>query len=97
MGRNRNGSFTLESILDGALTDDNAEPEDDSSSTLLYEKIVNFLIGECVKQRNENLGLKKKGIDLKAERVRLRGGSHATTPKIILAGQKNVSFQLSLY
>jgi hypothetical protein len=76
-GRNGNGSFTLEWILASPSLDDNAEPEegDDSSSTRLYEKVVDFLTGEYVKQRNENLGLKKKEIDLKAERVRLRGES----------------------
>jgi hypothetical protein len=75
LGRTGNGSFTLESILESPSSHGNAEPEegDGSNSIRLYEKIVDFLIGEYVKQRNENLALKKKEIDLKAERVRLRG------------------------
>jgi hypothetical protein len=77
LGRNGDRIFTLESILASPSSDDNAEPEegDGSNSTRLYDKIVDFLIEEYMKQRNENLGLKKKEIDLKAERVRLRGES----------------------
>ena len=69
------GSFTLESILESPSLSENADPmrEDDSGSTSLYEKIVDFLIGEYLKQKNENLELKKKEICLKAERLRLRG------------------------
>jgi len=69
------GSFTLESILESPSPTGEADPMhgDDSGSTSLYEKIVDFLIGEYMKQKNENLELKKKEIYLKSERLRLRG------------------------
>ena len=75
LGRNGHGSFTLESILESPSTIENADPvnEDGNDSNSLYKKIVDFLIGECMRQRNENLELKRKGADLKAERLRLRG------------------------
>jgi hypothetical protein len=77
LGRNGDGSFTLESILEGSSTNENADPmdkdSDDDDSNSLYKNIVNFLIGEYLRQRNENFELKRKGVDLKAERLRLRG------------------------
>jgi hypothetical protein len=75
LGRNGDGSFTLESILESPSTNENADPmdEDSNDSNSLYKKIVDFLIGEYLRQRNENIELKRKGVDLKAERLRLRG------------------------
>lgn len=76
LGRNGDGSFTLESILEGSLANENADPTDkdsDDDSNSLYKKIVDFLIGEYLRQRNENCELKRKGADLKVERLRLRG------------------------
>jgi hypothetical protein len=75
LGRNGDGSFTLESILESPSTNENADPMDENSndSNSLYKRIVDFLIGEYLRQRNENLELKRKGVDFKAERLRLRG------------------------
>jgi hypothetical protein len=77
LGRNGNGSFTLESTLESPSSDENTDSmdEDRSDSAKLYKKMVDFLIGEYVRQKNENLELKKKEIDLKTERLRLRGES----------------------
>jgi hypothetical protein len=77
LGQNGDGSFTLESILESPSTHEDAEPAngDDNDSNALYEKIVDFLIGEYLRQKNENLVLKRKEVYLKAERVRLRGKS----------------------
>ncbi len=70
IGKNGDEKFTLESVL--------ANPEDevceeDSGRDGLYKKIVDFLIREYLIQKNENFALKRKEIDLKAERLRLRG------------------------
>ena len=75
LGRNEDGSFTLESILEDSSTNESggAMDEDSNDGNSLYKKIVDFLIGECLRQRNENIQLKRKEIDLKAERLRLRG------------------------
>ena len=70
IGKNGDGKFTLESIL-ASPTDETTE-ESDYGSNGLYKKIVEFLIGEYYSQRNENLQLKSKEIELKRERVRLR-------------------------
>jgi hypothetical protein len=77
LGQNGDGSFTLESILEGPSTNEDADPmqEGSNDSNSLYKKIVDFLIGEYLRQKNENLELKRKEIDLKAERLRLRGES----------------------
>jgi len=74
LGRNGDGSFTLESILEGPSSGADADPieEEGSDSTRLYKKIVDFLIFEYATQKKENSELKKKEIDLKAERLRLR-------------------------
>ncbi len=77
LGQSKDGSFTLESLLESPSSNENADPMDGdgSDSNSLYKKIVDFLIGEYLRQRNENLDLKRKEIDLRAERVRLRGES----------------------
>jgi uncharacterized protein YlaI len=71
IGKNRDGKFTLESILESP-GDESTEDEDNGDKGL-YKKIVNFLIGEYFNQKNENLELKRRDIGLKAERLRLRG------------------------
>ncbi len=75
IGRNGDESFTLESVLHDSSANHHMDAihNDDSDSTDLYERMINFLIGEYLKQRNENLELKKEKIELKKERVRLRG------------------------
>ena len=80
LGRNGDASFTLESILEGPSSGADADPTDKDSDhhhhddgDSLYKNVVNFLIGECLRQRNENIELKRKSVDLKAERLRLRG------------------------
>jgi hypothetical protein len=70
VGKNRDDKFTLESIL---ASPENEDTEDrDNGDNGLYKKIVDFLIGEYFKQKNENLELKRKEIELKEERLRLR-------------------------
>jgi hypothetical protein len=70
IGRNGDGKFTLESIL-ASPTRKDAE-ENDNGAARLYEKIVNFLIGEYISQKEENVALKRKAMDLRAGRLRLR-------------------------
>jgi hypothetical protein len=70
IGKNKDEKFTLESILQ---TPGNEESEDrDNGDNGLYKKIVDFLIGEYFKQKNENLELKRRDGKLKEERLRLR-------------------------
>ncbi len=70
IGKNRDERFTLESILESPR-DENSEDRNDGESGL-YKKMVDFLIGECVKQKNENRELRRRDIELKAERLKLR-------------------------
>src|SRR5208283_5695687 len=74
LGQNGDGSFTLESVLGSPSTDTDVDPVDDdgNDSNRLYKKIVDFLIGQYLIQKNENFELKRKEFDLKAERLRLR-------------------------
>ncbi len=44
----------------------------DNGNNGLYKKIVDFLMGEYFRQKNENVEPKRKEIELKAERLRLR-------------------------
>jgi uncharacterized protein YlaI len=70
LGNNGDGTFTLESILPSPTyedTDGDREP-----INRLYAKMVEFLIDECVRQKNEIRDLKKKGVELKERRLRLR-------------------------
>ena len=70
IGKNGDEKFTLESIL---ASPENEDTEDrDSSDKGLYKKMVDFLIGECIRQKNENFELKRRDVELKAERLRLR-------------------------
>jgi hypothetical protein len=71
IGKNRDEKFTLESILESPGNEDTEGKENGDNS--LYKKIIDFLMGEYFNQKNENLELKRRDIDLKAERLRLRG------------------------
>jgi hypothetical protein len=70
IGKNGDEKFTLESILASPESEDTEDSGNGDKG--LYRKIVDFLIGEYLKQKNENLELKRKDIELKAERLRLR-------------------------
>jgi len=70
IGKNRDERLTLESILGDP---GNQDCEDgNNGNNELYKKMVDFLIGECVKQKNENRELRRRDIDLKTERLKLR-------------------------
>jgi len=71
IGKNRDEKFTLESILESPGNEDTEDR--DNGDDRLYKKMVDFLIGEYLKQKDENVELKRRGIELKAERLRLRG------------------------
>jgi hypothetical protein len=62
--------FTLESILASPSNEDTDEKHEGSSA--LYEKIVDFLIGEYSKQKAENIKLRRREIQIKTKRLRLR-------------------------
>ena len=70
IGKNGDEKFTLESILTSP-TKETVE-ESDNGDNGLYKKMVGFLMGEYLSQRNENHQLKSKEIELKRERLRLR-------------------------
>jgi len=70
IGKNGDGKFTLESILESPKSGNTEESEDGNNG--LYKKIVDFLMGEYFSQRDENRELKSKEIELKGERLRLR-------------------------
>jgi len=70
LGNNGDDTFTLESILASPINENNNDRGNGNEG--LYGKMVDFLIGEYVKQRNENIELKRKEIQLKTERLRLR-------------------------
>ena len=70
IGKNMDERFTLESILE-IPSNENTEDRDDGNNDL-YRKIVDFLMGEYFSQKKENLELKRKETELKAQRLRLR-------------------------
>jgi hypothetical protein len=70
IGGNGDERFTLESILASPAHEDTEE--NDNGSGRFYKKIVDFLIGEYISQKEENLAFKRKEMVLKAERLRLR-------------------------
>lgn len=73
LGRDGNETFTLESILSTPLPDENADTVGgDDNDNAFYKRMVDFMIGEYLKQKKENLELKKKQVELKAERIRVR-------------------------
>jgi len=54
IGKNGDEKFTLESILESPGNEDSEDR--DNGDHGFYKKIADFLIGEYLKQRNENLG-----------------------------------------
>jgi HSP20 family molecular chaperone IbpA len=58
IGKNGDENFTLESILASPEAEDSEDR--DNGNNGLYKKMVDFLIGEYLKQKNENLELKKR-------------------------------------
>ncbi len=74
LGHNGDEGFTLESILPAPASGDRSEAMegDDARGNDVYERMVDFLIREYLKQKQENLELRKKHIELTAERIRLR-------------------------
>jgi len=70
IGNDGDETFTLESILQSPGNEDSEDRKNDDNG--LYKKMVDFLIGECVKQKNENRELRRRDIDLKTERLKLR-------------------------
>ena len=70
LGNNGDGTFTLESILPSPAHEDTDGGHE--ASNRLYAKMVEFLIGECARQKNEIRELKRKGVELKERRLRLR-------------------------
>jgi len=68
--KNGDGKFTFESILQSPGNEDSEDRNNGDNG--LYKKMVDFLIGECVKEKNENRELKRKDIELKVERLKLR-------------------------
>jgi hypothetical protein len=73
LGNSGDGRFTLESILASPTNEDTEERDEGSDG--LYVKMVDFLIGEYVRQENENRELKRREVQLKIERLRLREDS----------------------
>lgn len=70
VGRDADGKFTLESILESPANEDSENSDNGDGG--LYKKIVDFLIGEYFNQKNENRELRRRDVELKAERLRLR-------------------------
>jgi hypothetical protein len=70
IGKDGDEKFTLESILESPGNEDTEDR--DNGDNGLYKKMVDFLIGEYIKQKNENVELKRRDVELKAERLRLR-------------------------
>jgi hypothetical protein len=70
LGRDGDGAFTLESILASPTQENNDEKDDRNDD--IYRKMVDFLIGEYLAQKNENLELKRQEIQLRTERLRIR-------------------------
>jgi hypothetical protein len=70
IGKNKDGKFTLESILESPRKEDSEDKDNGDNS--LYKKIVDFLIGEYFKQKSELLEVKRRDMELKVERLSLR-------------------------
>jgi hypothetical protein len=70
IGRNEDEKFTLESILESPGNEDSEDRNNGDNG--LYKKMMDFLIGECIKQKNEDRELRRRDIELKAERLKLR-------------------------
>jgi len=69
IGRNENAGFTRESIL-ASHVDECAE-EDTDGIHRIYVKIIDFLIGEYISQKEQLDALKRRALELKAYRLRL--------------------------
>jgi hypothetical protein len=72
LGHSGDECFTLESILPASVSEDSEAVEGDARGNDVYERMVDFLIREYLKQKQDNLELRKKHIELTAERIRLR-------------------------
>jgi hypothetical protein len=70
VGKNGDEKFTLESILESPGNEDSEDRNNGDNG--LHKKMVDFLIGVCIKQKNENRELRRRDIELKAERLKLR-------------------------
>jgi len=70
IGKNGDENFTLESIIESPGDEDSEDRGNGDRG--FYKKIVDFLIGEYLKQKNENVELKRRDAELKEERLRLR-------------------------
>jgi hypothetical protein len=70
LGNDGHERFTLESVLSGPTNHVDDEPDERDDG--LYQKMVDFLIGEYSRQRAENRELRRRQAELKAQRLRLR-------------------------
>jgi len=70
LGKDGNEKFTLESIVESPGSEDSEDRNNGDKG--FYKKMVDFLIGECVKQKNESRELRRREIELRAERLNLR-------------------------
>ena len=70
IGNDGDETFTLESILRCPGNEDSEDRNNNGNG--LYKKMVDFLIRECVKEKNENRELRRRHIELRAERLKLR-------------------------
>ncbi len=71
IGNSGDGGFTLESVLEDRGRNGVADDENHSSHALC-EKVVDFLIGEYLKKRSENVELRKREAEFRIRRLRLR-------------------------
>lgn len=69
IGRSGDERFTLESIL-ASPTNDSDDEKGDWRDTL-YNKIVDFLIALCLREKAENAAFKRQEMGFKAQRLRL--------------------------
>ena len=70
IGRNGNDGFTLESIL--ASRGDKCVEEDTEGIHRVYLRIIDFLIGDYISQKEQSAALKRIAVEIKADRLRLR-------------------------
>ena len=70
LGKDGDGTFTLESILSSPTNED--DDEKGSRNDGIYEKMVDFLVREYWILRKEKTELKREELRLKVERLRVR-------------------------
>lgn len=70
LGNGSDENFTLESILASPGKEDTGEKYEGDNA--LYAKIVDFLIGECLRQKTETFKLRRRDLQIKARRLKLR-------------------------